>query len=624
MSDTMIPQQMPEAMQIPAFFAKHLGGPLRPAVLLLAVMVALAKNQCWPAHCTWLPRKLAQVIRLMRDRLDRDPLLDEYSARCLNVSKSDLVTRILVSFWAPVLDVTVKDLCAHLMDPTHPLFSLRAAFGLKQPCHPQRISELHQAIGGAEGKAQLHQRLQGRLVSWLQLNRLTEADVAWASESQTFDRPLWRAGKGYGFDAFFNFLFWQGTLGYLELALSSPLAANGYKLRDLIMAYCHRLHEAVHTGDDLEAYLRNHRWADQATSPVVPVSHTVSNLLLKFDLECVLVLQQDLTRRAHRGHHFFTIAVDACLIELFGDYEGADQHWDHVTNQTIRGYKLYVAFSVHSGQPVAFYLHQEGDKDADVLDALLCQTRTILGVKRLGLILFDKGFWRTDEFKKIVGQREGLITPAKRYATVRDAIAAIPSSCWRRSHCPNERWAETTVFFGVQSLHLRLVVRKRLGWRKKRDDQGQVVKDEQGKPILEPIILYHSYLTNLSPSELDTDQVLASYALRWGVEDFFEQMLNQYDLDKFPGISLRLVNLHIVLTFVLYILVQLFQQLAADWLNDVTYATMELRRFGKEFLWAPLTLLRWLLQRRPRQQAPLNHRSNAVALAGALALGYDP
>jgi hypothetical protein len=35
--------------------------------------------------------------------------------------------------------------------------------------------------------------------------------------------------------------------------------------------------------------------------------------------------------------------------------------------------------------------------------------------------------------------------------------------------------------------------------------------------------------------ELDSGQVLAIYSQRWGIEDFFEELLNQYDLHKFPG-----------------------------------------------------------------------------------------
>lgn len=285
---------------------------------------------------------------------------------------------------------------------------------------------------------------------------------------------------------------------------------------------------------------------------------------------------------------------------------------------------MYVIFSVTTQLPIAFYLHQEGDKDADVLDYLVEQAKLVLGVKKLGIVLFDKGFWRVDEFKQLIDRREAIVTPGKRYKTVRKAIAAISRSRWCRSYQPNERWAETSVYFGDADLRLRLVVRKRLGWRAVRDEDGKLVKDEDGNLLKEPIILYHGYLTNLSATELDTDQVLAMYAQRWGIEDFFEEMQNQYGLRKFPGTSLELVNRHIILIFMLYTLLEGFKKLAADWMEQADYAQMELRRFGKSFLRAPLRFLRWLRAGKPADTIIRASFSNAGALLHLLCPDAPP
>lgn len=150
------------------------------------------------------------------------------------------------------------------------------------------------------------------------------------------------------------------------------------------------------------------------------------------------------------------------------------------------------------------------------MDYLVKQARLVLGVKRLGLLLFDKGYWNLDEYKSLISdQGENILTPAKKYRDVKDAISDIPQSEWRKGMFPNERWAETTVTFGKNGLKLRLVVRKLLGWKKKRKN-GKVVKDENDEPIQEAVILYHSYLTNLSEVEIETDQIVATYATRWG------------------------------------------------------------------------------------------------------------
>ena len=142
--------------------------------------------------------------------------------------------------------------------------------------------------------------------------------------------------------------------------------------------------------------------------------------------------------------------------------------------------------------------------------------------------------------------------------------------------------------------------------------------------MTEPVIIIHSYLTNLSEVELEADQLLGMYGQRWGIEDFFEELQNQYYLTKFPGTSLQIINRHIILTFLLYILVQQFQKLAADWLGRTEYALMELRRFGKEFLRSPITYLLWLKAGKPKEQARRSSRRSGAFLTGFSTLGSSP
>lgn len=615
----MIPEFQPDIqLERESFFAEWLSGPWRPAGFLLAVMVAIAKYRSWGSQGRRRTRSLAQLIRQMRYHLGRDPELRCFLADHPRLSQQEVISRLLISFWAEVLGLTVQDLCQRLEDPSDPLHQLRKAFGLKRKCHTQRISELHAAWGSKE---RLCWHLRDLASQLLYLPDLTERDVEWAAANQTFDAPLLRAGQGYGFDCFLNYLFWQGILAYLETALVKPLAANGFKLCDLVVAYCERLAESIHTIDDLATELRNEHWAGMLERRIAPVSQTLANFLSNLKVGCLVMVQEKQVRRAHRDKKWLAVAIDACILELFGDYEGTRRLWDHVTNQKVNGYKLQVIFSIATGLPIAFCLQEKGDTDADVLGHLVEQARRVLGVKRLNLIMFDKGYWRVDEFKALDQNREALITPAKKYQTIKQAIADIPRAQWRRGQL-NERWAETSALFGEHDLRLRLVVRKKLGWRVKRDKNKKPLLDEAGNPIKEPIILYHGYLTNLSRLELDSDQVLATYSQRWGIEDFFEELLNQYNLRKFPGTDSTSVHRHIILTFLLYTMVRLFRTMAAEWMEHVKYATMELRRFGKEFLRAPLSFLRWVRQGKPSGQAPRNPRSGDTILAGLF--GPDP
>jgi len=410
----MIPQDEPDVTrEQESFFRDVLSGGLRFAGLFFAIMIALNKNKGYRKWRPWLTDNVIKLIKEMRQGLREEPWIQRLEARYQQEAAPAVITRVLISFWAPVFGITIEELCGLLNEERDS--ALRRAFGLQwgEHCYPQRISELHQVVGGTKGKVEMH----GRLVQ---------------------------------------------------------------------------------------------------------------------------------------------------------------------------------------------------------------EARTALGVKQLGIVLFDKGYWRVAEFKKLTeADRERIITPAKRYTDVKEALAAIPRSGWHRVGI-NLRCAETTVFFGTQEARFRLVAWKKLGRRAIRDEQGARVKDEHGQVMFELVIIVHSYLTNLSQVELEADQLLGMYSQRWGVEDFFEEAQNQYYLSKFPGTSLAVVQRHIILTFLLYVLVKLFQKQAAEWLEHAQYATMELRRFCKEFLLAPIAYLLWLKAGKPREQAKRGARGSSLYLRRLLSLGSSP
>ncbi len=588
-------------------------------------MVALSKNRQNPQRHVRRLGKISVLIKEMRYRLKRDPRVRELEAGYGQQAEPSVIIRVLISFWARIFGINVQELCQIVNEEENDV--LRRALGLKkgQQCHPQRISEFHQKMGGQEKKEEMHQHVRDLVCELLNIERLSEADVEFIAATHSFDPQLKELGDGYGFDYFLSFVFWQGVLAKIEAALDEELKANGYSVRELFTAYLARLDEVVKTQDDLEAKLRNEMWSGQETEIAAPVSQTLLNFLLKLDLNKLMVLYQDELRRSHRGKKKIVVAIDAVLLELFGKkYEGANWHWDHKESRAIFGYKMHVIFSVTTGEPIAFYLHQEGDKDAEVLDKLVQQARQVLGFKELGIILFDKGYWQMDEFKTLVNQhQESMITPAKRYTDVKQALANIKRHQWRRIGV-NQRCAETTVHFEEHNITFRLMAWKKLGRRALKDKDGNRLRDAQGKVITEPVIIIHSYLTNLSEVELEADQLLAMYGQRWGIEDFFEELQNQYYLAKFPGTSLKIIKRHLILTFLLYILVQRFQKLAADWLGRAEYALMELRRFGKEFLRAPIAYLLWLKAGKPKEQARRSTRRSGTFLGAFFSLGSSP
>ena len=394
------------------FFAEVLTGEFQAAALFFAIMVALSKNQQSSQYYVRRLRKVSHLIKEMRHRLKQDPRVRELEGGYGQKAQPSVVSRLLISFWAQIFGITVQEVCQMLNEEENR--TLRRAFGLKKghQCHPQRISEFHQKVGGQARKEEMHQHMRDLVCKLLNIERLNEADVEIATITNSFEPQLVELGEKYGFDYFLRFVFWQGILAKIEEALEEELKPNGYSVKELFSAYLARLDEVVKTQDDLEVKLRNEMWSDQEQEIAAPVSQTLTNFLLKLELNKLIVLYQNEIRRSHRGKNNIVVAVDAVLLELFGkQYEGANWHWDHKENRAIFGYKIHVIFSVTTGEPIAFYLHQEGDKDADVLDELVKQARQVLKVKKLGIILFDKGYWRMAEFKALVNEQRQSISP---------------------------------------------------------------------------------------------------------------------------------------------------------------------------------------------------------------------
>lgn len=100
-----------------SFFASWLSGPWRPVGFLFAILVAIATYRSWGPQGKWRITSLAQLIRQMRFALGRDPELRRFLAEHPRLSRKQVISRMLVSFWADVLGLTVQALCQRLADP---------------------------------------------------------------------------------------------------------------------------------------------------------------------------------------------------------------------------------------------------------------------------------------------------------------------------------------------------------------------------------------------------------------------------------------------------------------------------------------------------------------------------
>ena len=233
----------------------------------------------------------------------------------------------------------------------------------------------------------------------------------------------------------------------------------------------------------------------------------------------------------------------------------------------------------------------------------------------LGFILFDKGFWKGDEEEK-------LITAAVLYKSVKKAIASVPRANWIRAQ-RNERCADTQLTL-ANGCTVRLIVWKKLGRVVVRNKNGKPKRDKRGRILTRLGPVHYCYLTNLSADEWDPGHVIALYGKRWGVEDFIEEIKNQYHLGRFPGKDLKLVKVHLIPTLILFILMEQFRQLAAQWLGRAENARMELCRFSRQFPQTPKALLQWV-KAAPKNYSPRRRQPRDQSFLKSLpAFGLSP
>lgn len=600
-----------------------------PSELCFALMLALARNRF--RQRTFCPTKLVQVMRELRQRLQKDPIMRELAVGYQRQPhRQPLLLRAQISFWAHVLGMTVKDFLPCLADTDNA--PLRHALGQEHPGSEEAMATFHSRIG-QEGKARLYARCKDILVELLGIATLTEDDLAQAVAAFTFDCRFLSWAKSYGFGFLLNYLFWQGVFADLEACLSAPRKANAYPLREILTAYFQRTDSGIVTREALSDELQNQLLAqgDTAMTVIAPTSPTFLALLEQFEADKLILLGQKWTRRALRCHlrvkgrrYRALVAIDATLLALFGQFEGRSKYWDHVAKRAIWAYKLYVIFAVDSREPLGFYLREKesaGDpqKEMAFLEHLVQEARGLLGVDRLGYVLFDKGFWSAEGFAALVEAGEKIVTPAVLYDSVKAVLRAVPREAWLRI-LPNERLWEGSYRF-PNGLTLRLIVWKKLGKVVVKDKHGKPKLDKRRRMVTKWAPVYYTYLTNIPADELEADQVVALYGQRWGVEDFIEQMTNQYHLGRFPTTKMKIVKVHIALTFLLYQWVRGFAQLAAEWLERAEYARMELCRFGRCFLRAPRSLLERIRSKSHKGSRQRRSGDHAVFIRSLAALG---
>jgi transposase len=270
-----------------------------------------------------------------------------------------------------------------------------------------------------------------------------------------------------------------------------------------------------------------------------------------FDPEKLELLNDELVKRfwKHRRSINGIIGIDSMILEIFGDYEGgAEVGWDHVNNKSVRCYKLFAAFELKSNYPICFKIAPGNNSDSKMLVEMCDGAKKVVGKKNIEIVMFDKGFYDAKSFNKI---KDNLTfnTPAKKYKTIVEAIAGIEPEKFKQTKY-NKWISETRIELDGYVGKLRLIVVKKVEPRAKTDkatgEKSWTIED-----------VYYGYLTN--NETLSTRDVPNQYSKRWGIENFFKELRNHWNLRNFPSTSLDTVRSHVTLLFIQFMVLNLFK-----------------------------------------------------------------
>ena len=93
------------------------------------------------------------------------------------------------------------------------------------------------------------------------------------------------------------------------------------------------------------------------------------------------------------------------------------------------------------------------------------------------------------------------------------------------------------------------------------DAKGNPLRDADGSKCFGWGWIYHSYLTDVPTSHLSAEQVVQTYRKRWGVENWIQRLRADWALRCFPSTRLQVVQVHLQLVLMSYLLFVEFRRL---------------------------------------------------------------
>jgi hypothetical protein len=488
------------------------------AVLFFVVVIKLLFNK---AVKNGQAGRLADIIYSLREYMKSSQYIQEAALKYPRKDISFIIDMCIIIFFCQFFGKMMNQFIEDINQGIY--YTLCLKLRLPIPVYPQRICEFKATLGKDLLGAILVQ-MRDYLYNTLSLYEVDDDVIEFVALGISLSSNVSQIYNHYGFSKFLNFAFWHGLFALLEACIGRKREQKKYSLIDLLFTYLTKLVEHGNNMDDLEKELKNS--IEEGKQIINPCAQSLADLLGDLAPEEVKRVQKILARRVSRSSlkKGLIVSADWTLIPVRGKHKGAYRCWDHVSNKQVMAYKLHVLFNSTDKQPLFFMFEQEDQTPTQVLNAMVKEARKLLGVNRLGLVLYDKGYYKAATMKQIC-IFEDLITPGKKFNVIEEAIEKLSMNCFVGSDKDGHMLFNTTVYFEEADLTLRLVVKKmyKEEYVKTKSGRKKVIN---GRQIKQTVVVYHSYLTNIPKEELNAEQVIDSYKKRWSIDISHSQCIH--------------------------------------------------------------------------------------------------
>jgi hypothetical protein len=545
------------------------------ALLFFAVIVRILFNKATKnGRCS----SLAAVTYYLRDYLKSSSKTIQEALK--KYSKKDIhfiINMSIIIFFCQFFGKTMEQFLDDINE--NAAYTLILRLRSSAPIYAQRISEFKTKLGKTLIEA-IMLDMKEYLYSSLALYELNDSIIEFVALGVSLNVTISKIYNQYGFSKFLNFAFWHGLFAQIEACIPRKRHQKKYRISDLLFTYLTKLVEHGDNMDDLEKELKNS--IEQDKQIINPCAQSFRDLLADLEAEELKTVQKQLARRVSRRSlkNGLIVSADWTLVPVRGHHKGAYKCWDHVTNKEVMAYKLHVLYNSTDKQPLAFMFEEKDQTPTQVLKALIEETRQLLAVNRLGLVLYDKGYYNVENMKQL-GFTEQLVTPGKKFSAIKEAIKNLSTKDFVGYDKDKNMLYDTNVHFKNADLTLRLVVARTYKEQYVKTKSGSK-KLVNGHYVKEREVRFHSYLTNIPKHTLSARQVIDTYAKRWSIEHFFKE-LNNYGLKVLPSTDYKIVQNHVTMVLLMYMLVTLFKKALGG-----TFSVCSLKTLNKIFFRASI------------------------------------